>query len=53
MPQYALRAGATLVIINQGGTELDHLAEIRIDARAGEVMSRALAVVRGKLGVTD
>jgi NAD-dependent deacetylase len=50
MPQYALRAGATLAIINQGGTELDHLAEIRIDARAGEVMSRTLAAVRGKLG---
>ncbi len=51
MPQYALRSGATLVIINEGATELDHVAHLRIDARAGEAMSRALTLVRQKLGV--
>jgi len=52
MPQFALRAGATLVIINQGGTELDHAAHLRIDASAGEVTTRALELVREKLGAT-
>jgi NAD-dependent deacetylase len=50
MPQFALRGGATLVIINQGATELDHAASLRIEARAGEVMTRAVERVREKLG---
>jgi NAD-dependent deacetylase len=53
MPQYALRSGATLVIINEGGTELDHAAHLRIEARAGEAMSRTLASVREKLGIAS
>jgi len=51
MPQFAVRSGAMLAIINEGGTELDHLAHLRIEARAGEAMSRALALVKAKLGV--
>ena len=51
MPEYALRAGAKLVIINDGETELDHAAHLRIAARAGEVMSLALTKVKEKLGV--
>jgi NAD-dependent deacetylase len=51
MPEYAVRSGATLVIINEGGTELDHLAQLRIEARAGEAMSRTLARVKEQLGV--
>ena len=51
MPQYAVSAGAKLVIINDGATELDHAAEVRISARAGEVMERAIARVKQKLGV--
>ena len=51
MPEYAARSGATLVIINEGGTELDHLAQLRIEARAGEAMSQTLTRVRKQLGV--
>jgi NAD-dependent SIR2 family protein deacetylase len=50
MPEFALRGGATLVILNQGATELDHAAKLRIDAGAGEVMTRMLDLVRKKLG---
>jgi NAD-dependent deacetylase len=50
MPQYAVSSGAKLVIINDGATELDHAADVRITARAGEVMERAIARVKEKLG---
>jgi len=53
MPQYAVNAGAKLVIINDGSTELDHAADVRVSARAGEVMERAMARVREKLGVAS
>jgi len=49
MPQYAVHAGAKLVIVNDGATELDHAADVRISARAGEVMTRAVARVKEKL----
>jgi hypothetical protein len=32
-------------------TELDHVAHLRIEARAGEAISRVLTSVRQKLGV--
>jgi NAD-dependent SIR2 family protein deacetylase len=51
MPQYAVSSGAKLVIINEGDTELDHVAHVRIAAKAGEVMTRAIAIVKEKLGV--
>ncbi len=51
MPQYALRAGANLVIINEGATELDRSAHIRISDKAGAVMSQVIGKVRKKLGV--
>ena len=50
MPQYAVRSGARLVIINEGATELDHVADVRISGRAGEVMSRILDIVGAQLG---
>jgi NAD-dependent deacetylase len=53
MPEYAVRSGATLVIVNEGRTELDHAAQLRIEAKAGEVMSRTLELVREKLGVAS
>jgi NAD-dependent deacetylase len=53
MPEYAHRAGARLVIVNEGRTELDHLAHLRIEARAGEVVSRTVALVEEKLGAGD
>jgi NAD-dependent deacetylase len=51
MPRYAVNSGAKLVIINDGETELDHVAHVRISARAGEVMSLTVAKVKEKLGI--
>lgn len=42
VPAEAKRAGADLVIINRGATELDSLADVRIDAAAGKVMEKIL-----------
>jgi len=50
MPQYALAAGAKVVIINEGETELDHAAHIRIGGKAGDVLEQVLERVREKLG---
>ena len=50
MPQYAVSAGAKLVIINDGETALDHVADVRVAAKAGEVMERTIARVKEKLG---
>ena len=43
MPRVALRAGARLVIINQGETPLDRAAHLRFDERIGEVLPPAVA----------
>jgi NAD-dependent SIR2 family protein deacetylase len=51
MPQYALQSGAKLVIINEGPTDLDYAAHVRIDGKAGKVMSRVVRRVKAKLGV--
>ncbi|HUV52691.1 MAG TPA: Sir2 family NAD-dependent protein deacetylase [Dehalococcoidia bacterium] len=50
MPYYALQSGAKLVIINDGPTELDSAADVRISERAGMVMSKVLEKVKAKLG---
>jgi NAD-dependent deacetylase len=50
MPQYALHAGAKVVVINDGETELDHAAHVRISGKAGEVMSEVMKKVKSKLG---
>ncbi len=50
MPQYAVQSGAKLVIINEGETSLDHAADIRINDRAGKVMSQVVKKVKKKLG---
>ncbi len=42
VPVQAQRAGADLVIINKGPTEQDHNADVRIDASAGETMTKIL-----------
>jgi len=52
MPQYALQGGAKLVIINDGETELDRAAHVRISGKAGEIMSNALEKVKKKLGAS-
>ena len=42
IPLYAKRAGAKIVIINLGSTELDDIADVRIDVPAGKVMTMIL-----------
>jgi NAD-dependent deacetylase len=42
VPVHAKQSGADLVIINKGETEQDHLADVRIDASAGETMTKIL-----------
>jgi len=49
MPVYASESGAKVIIINVGPTEMDHIASIRIDAKAGEVAPRIIAVAKEKL----
>lgn len=50
MPQYALQAGAKLILINLDATHLDSQAEVVIRGRAGEAMSRLLERVKAKMG---
>jgi NAD-dependent SIR2 family protein deacetylase len=50
MPRVALKAGARLVIINQGETPLDPLAHLRFHERAGLVFSRAVERLQKKTG---
>ncbi len=38
MPKIAKENGAVVIIINQGPTELDHIADIRIEGKAGEFL---------------
>jgi NAD-dependent deacetylase len=40
LPLLAKRAGASLVIVNVGETAMDELADVFIDAKAGEVLPR-------------
>jgi NAD-dependent deacetylase len=49
IPQYAVQAGATLIIINMGPTELDPLAHIRIEGKAGDVAPEIVRLVKAKL----
>ena len=39
-------AGAKMIIVNRGPTEQDHLADIRIDAAAGEVMTSIIEKIK-------
>lgn len=49
LPLYAKRAGAKIAIINMGETQQDDIADVRIDAPAGETMSRILEKVKEKI----
>jgi NAD-dependent deacetylase len=51
IPRYARQAGAKLVIINVGPTEMDAMADVRIEGKAGEVAPRIIAGVKEKLGI--
>lgn len=43
LPERAKKSGARLVIINRGETPLDHIADLVIDAPAGEVLGAAVS----------
>ncbi|MBW2038535.1 MAG: sigma factor regulator FecR [Deltaproteobacteria bacterium] len=49
MPVVALRAGAKLVIINHGETPLDQYAHLRFHESAGEVLPKAVVLLKQKL----
>ncbi len=40
LPEYALRAGANFAIINRDSTQLDHLADVIVNAGIGETMQK-------------
>jgi len=48
MPEYAVRAGAKLVIINLTETPMDHQAAVVIHAKAGETMTAIIHKVKEK-----
>jgi len=48
VPIQAQRAGARLVIINKGSTEQDYLADVLIDASAGETMTKIINRIKDK-----
>ena len=45
LPLETLRAGGSLAIVNRGPTALDHRAELKVDAPAGETLSRVVTVL--------
>lgn len=49
LPLYAKRAGAKIAIINMGETQQDDISDVRIDAPAGETMSRIIEKVKTKI----
>ncbi len=51
MPMYALEGGAKLVIINVGSTQMDALAQIRIEGKAGEIIPPIIEKAKDKLGM--
>jgi NAD-dependent deacetylase len=53
IPQYAAQTGAKLVIINMGPTELDRMADIRIEGKAGVIAPKIVNRVKTKLGITS
>ncbi|MFX0062078.1 MAG: NAD-dependent deacetylase [Candidatus Hermodarchaeota archaeon] len=48
-PRIALENGAQLIIINKGETALDHVAHIRIEGKAGEILPKIVKQVKEKL----
>jgi NAD-dependent deacetylase len=51
IPRYAQQGGAKLVIINMGPTEMDRMADIRIEAKAGEVTPQIIDRAKLKMRV--
>jgi NAD-dependent deacetylase len=53
MPREALHAGAKLVIINQGETPFDRVANLRFDEQIGDVLPRAVKMVKRLMGLFE
>jgi len=53
MPAEALRAGAKLVIINQGETPFDRHAHLRFGERIGDVLPRAVKRLKRMMGMFE
>ena len=49
IPRYAQQGGAKLVIINIGPTEMDRMADIRIEAKTGEATPKIIARAKEKM----
>jgi NAD-dependent protein deacetylase/lipoamidase len=45
LPDEALAGGATLAIVNRGPTAYDHIADLKIDAAAGEALASVLNAI--------
>jgi NAD-dependent protein deacetylase/lipoamidase len=45
LPDEALAAGGTFAIVNKGPTPYDHIADLKIDAAAGETLASVLAAI--------
>jgi NAD-dependent deacetylase len=50
VPRYAVEAGARLIVVNLTPTPIDHLADVVIPGKAGEVMARLVGTVRTRVG---
>ncbi|MHA2062532.1 MAG: SIR2 family NAD-dependent protein deacylase, partial [Candidatus Sifarchaeia archaeon] len=46
LPVIAKRSGATLIIVNKGPTELDNLADVRIEAKSGEFLPNVVQQIK-------
>ena len=53
MPREALQSGAKLVIINQGETPFDRVANLRFHERIGDVLPRAVRRLKGLMGLFE
>ena len=49
IPRYAQQGCAKLVIINMGPTEMDSMADIRIEAKTGEATPKIIARAKEKM----
>jgi NAD-dependent deacetylase len=53
MPREALQSGAKLVIINQGETPFDSVANMRFHERIGDVLPRAVKRLKKLMGLFE
>ncbi|MFH1349638.1 MAG: NAD-dependent deacylase [Pseudomonadota bacterium] len=52
LPMYALQAGAKVVIINEGPTQMDGMAQYHLPGKAGQIMPRIIKRAKEKLGIS-